>query len=64
MGKALDSLGLARSDREMKKGGKSGCPEKKNGSLPPFIIASRAGKHTRGRGGLEGAVVKRITLGD
>ena len=30
------------------------CPEKKSGSLPPFIIASRAGKHTRGRGGLGG----------
>ena len=61
---ALDALELARSERQMRKGGKSGCPEKKNGSLPPFIIASRAGKHTRGRGGLGGVVVKRRTHGD
>ena len=61
---ALEALELARSEREMRMGGKGGCPEKKNGSLPPFIIASPAGKHTRGRGGLGGDVVKRITLGD
>ena len=56
----MDALELARSEREMRKGGKSGCPEKKNGSLPPFIIASRAGKHTRGSGGL-GEVVGRVS---
>ena len=61
---ALDALELARSEREMRMGGKGGCPEKKNGSMPPFIIASRAGKHTRGRGGLGGAVVKSRTHGD
>ena len=61
---ALDALEHARSEREMRKGGGSGCPERKNWSLPPFIIASRAGKHTRGRGALVGAVVKRRTLGD
>ena len=61
---ALDALELARSEREIRKGGKSGCPEEKNGSLPPFIIATWAGKHTRGREGLGGAVVKRRTHGD
>ena len=32
---ALDGLEFARSEREMRKGGESGCPERKNGSLPP-----------------------------
>ena len=64
MKEALDALQHARSEREMTKGGKSGCPEKKNGALPPLIIASRAGKHTRGRGELGGAVVKRRSHGD
>ena len=35
---ALDALELARSGREMRKGGESGCPERKIGSLPPLII--------------------------
>ena len=39
-------------------------PEKKSGSLPPYIIASRAGKHTRGREELVGVVVKSRTHGD
>ena len=61
---AFDALGLARSEREMRKGGESGCPERKNGSLPPFIIDSRAGKNTRGIGGLGGVVVKSRPHGD
>ena len=46
--KALDALGLARSEREMRKGGKSGCQEEKNGLFTPFIMASRAGKDAGG----------------
>ena len=54
----LDALELARSEREMRKGGESGCPEKQNGSLPPLIIAPCAAKHAGGRGGADEAVGK------
>ena len=61
---ALDALELARSEREMRKGGESGCPEKKNGSLPPLIIAPWAAKHVGGRGGAGEAVGKSSAHGD
>ena len=45
---ALDALGLARSGREMRKGGKSGCPEKKNGVLSPPNHGSSGKERCRG----------------
>ena len=42
---------LARSEREMRKGGAGGCPERKIGSLPPLIIAPWAAKHAGVKGG-------------
>ena len=45
---ALDALEHARSEREMRKGGKSGCQEEKNGLFTPFIMAPRAGKDAGG----------------
>ena len=35
MGKALDALGLARSEREVRKWEKCSCPERENGISPP-----------------------------
>ena len=55
---ALDALEHARSGREMRKGGESGCPERKIGSLPPLIIDPWAAKHEGGRGGADEAVGK------
>ena len=55
---SLDALELARSGREMRKGGESGCPERKIGSLPPLIIDPWAVKHEGGRGGADEAVGK------
>ena len=54
----MDALELARSGREMRKGGESGCPERKIGSLPPLIIDPWAAKHEGGRGGADEAVGK------
>ena len=42
----------------MRKRGKSGCPEKKNGVLTPLIMAPRAGKDVGGRGGPDEAMGK------
>ena len=53
---ALDALELARREREMRKGGGGGCPERKNGSLPPLVIAPWAAKHARVKGGAYEAV--------
>ena len=53
---ALDALELARSEREMRKGGGGGCLERKNGSLPPLIIAPWAAKHAGVKGGAYEAV--------
>ena len=61
---ALDALEHARSEREMRKGGKSGCQEEKNGLFTPFIMAPRAGKDAGVRGGPDGAVEKRLAHGD
>ena len=47
----LDALGIHWRGEGVESEWKCCCPEKKSGSLPPFSIASRAGKHTRGRGG-------------
>ena len=55
---ALDGLELARSEREMRKGGESGCPARKSGSLPPLIISPWVAKHAGGRGGADEAVGK------
>ena len=35
MGKALDALGLARSEREVRKWEKCSCPERENSFSPP-----------------------------
>ena len=48
----------------MIKGGESGCPEKKYGSLPPLIIAPWAAKHVGVRGGAGEAVGKSSAHGD
>ena len=61
---ALDALELARSGGEMRKGGKSGCPKKKNGSVPPSIIAPWSAKHVGVRGGAGEAVGKSSAHGD
>ena len=61
---ALDALEHARSEREMRKGGGSGCPERKNGSLPPLVIAPWAAKHAGVRGGTNEAVGKSSGLRD
>ena len=55
---ALDALELARSEREMTKGGESGCPKRKNGSLPHLIISPWAAKHAGGREGADEVVGK------
>ena len=57
---ALDALGLARSGREMRKGGESGCPERKIGSLTPLNIDPWAAKHEGGRGGADEAAMKEM----
>ena len=61
---ALDALEPARSEREMRRGGESGCPEKKKGSLPPLIIAPWATKHVVVRGGPDEAVGRVSGHGD
>ena len=51
MAMALDAQGIHWRGEGVEREWKWCYPEKKSGSLPPFIIASRTGNHTRGRGG-------------
>ena len=51
-------------ERESEREGECCCPEKKNGVLPPLIMAPRAGKDAGGRGGPDEAVGKGLAHGD
>ena len=62
--KALDTPGLARSEREVRKWEEGCCPEGEKGLFTPFMMASRAGKDAGGRGGPDEAVGKSSAEGD
>ena len=61
---ALDALGPGRSEREVRKWEKCSYPKREKELFTPIIMAPRAGKDARVRGGPDDAVGESLAHGD